>query len=374
MKQYKIRKSFTYEGQRYYVRGDTEQEVYEKMALKKRDLEEGKRNITKQMLVKDWAKEYMETYKRPSVSAETYQGYTYVFKNHILPDIGNMRLSSVKPIHVQKIVNQMGGGSKKMIDRVAQLTWSMFDTAEANGLIIENPAVRVVKPKGTKKGRRAVTDIERMYSLRLAETHSAGMLIKLTLYCGLRPGEACALQWKNIDFKNKILTVQETIKRCGGTGAPKTSAGNRKIPIPDIFLEDLKRYKKECKWPTDPFDYVLRNNSGGRVSSNVIRNRWKSFKNDLNILMGCQEVKGKAVPPYRVADDLVLYCFRHTYCTDLQDAGVPINVAKELMGHSDISVTSKIYTHSTERSFNAARDMINGLHSDAGLEAVDKVL
>ena len=49
-----------------------------------------------------------------------------------------------------------------------------------------------------------------------------------------------------------------------------------------------------------------------------------------------------------VGRDLTPYCLRHTYCTDLQNAGVPINVAKYLMGHSDIRVTANIYTHHTE--------------------------
>ncbi len=40
-----------------------------------------------------------------------------------------------------------------------------------------------------------------------------------------------------------------------------------------------------------------------------------------------------------------LYCLRHTFATDLQRAGVPLNVAKELMGHSDITVTANVYTH-----------------------------
>lgn len=47
----------------------------------------------------------------------------------------------------------------------------------------------------------------------------------------------------------------------------------------------------------------------------------------------------------KLSDDLTPYCLRHTFCTDLQKAGVPINVAKELMGHSDISITANIYTH-----------------------------
>ena len=59
------------------------------------------------------------------------------------------------------------------------------------------------------------------------------------------------------------------------------------------------------------------------------------------------------------ADDLCPYCLRHTYGTDLQDAGVPINVAKYLMGHSDITTTANIYTDTTDDSIESAREKIN---------------
>jgi integrase len=78
--------------------------------------------------------------------------------------------------------------------------------------------------------------------------------------------------------------------------------------------------------------------------------------------MGCKTFRGALVPPYPVADDLVPYCLRHTYCTDLQAAGIPINVARELMGHSDISVTAKIYTHSSEESIKDAADALERLN------------
>ena len=50
------------------------------------------------------------------------------------------------------------------------------------------------------------------------------------------------------------------------------------------------------------------------------------------------------------------------------DAGVPINVAKDLMGHTDIAITSRIYTHATEKSFNNARDLIDSYHGSSGKE------
>lgn len=366
-KQYKFRKTFTFDGKRYTIRADTERELYEKMALKKRDLEEGKKTITKHMLVRDWAQQWLETYKMSTVSAATYQSYLSVFRCHILPYIGHMQLSQVKAIHVQQMLNRLSTGSQKMISRVYQLTWSMFDAAEANGLLIENPAARIRKPTGTKKSRRAITDAEREATLRVLPGHPAEMLIKLSLYCGLRPGESIALQWRNIDLKNKVLHVEQAAKRTGEIGPPKTSAGNRTIPIPKVMIDDLLRYKKESPWETGPFNFVLRNQHGDRLGFKSVSILWKQFKNDLNIGMGCDQKDGHALPPYRVADDLVLYCFRHTYCTDLQDAGVPINVARELMGHSDISVTSKIYTHGTERSLEAARSSIDRFHNDEGV-------
>ena len=56
-----------------------------------------------------------------------------------------------------------------------------------------------------------------------------------------------------------------------------------------------------------------------------------------------------------------MYCLRHTYCTDLQAAGVPINVARELMGHASISTTAEIYTHGSAESFEDAREKLNQL-------------
>jgi len=60
-----------------------------------------------------------------------------------------------------------------------------------------------------------------------------------------------------------------------------------------------------------------------------------------------------------VAPDLVPYCLRHTYCTDLQTNGVPLKVASYLMGHANISVTANIYTHVTDGAISDAAALID---------------
>lgn len=74
----------------------------------------------------------------------------------------------------------------------------------------------------------------------------------------------------------------------------------------------------------------------------------------MDIEMGARLYRNKIIV-HALADDFYLYDLRHTFCTDLQAAGVPINVARELMGHADISVTSKIYTHHSDISIDDAR-------------------
>lgn len=68
----------------------------------------------------------------------------------------------------------------------------------------------------------------------------------------------------------------------------------------------------------------------------------------MDIHMGAKLYRNKIIES-KVAEDLTPYCLRHTFCTDLQKAGVPINVAKELMGHADIQTTANIYTHKDQK-------------------------
>ena len=103
MKKYKHTKNITVDGRVYKIRADTKEELAVKEYKKRQELENGIRKITRSILVRDWTEEWMENYKRPSVSAETFQSYSNVIRKHIIPEIGNMRISAVNPIHVQKI-------------------------------------------------------------------------------------------------------------------------------------------------------------------------------------------------------------------------------------------------------------------------------
>lgn len=147
---------------------------------------------------------------------------------------------------------------------------------------------------------------------------------------------------------------------------PKTASGIRDIPIHADLLPHLTAAKG------DPFEPVFKTAYGNKQNSNSILRLWKSFKRALDIDMGAELYRNKIIKSV-VADDLTPYCLRHTFCTDLQRAGVPINIAKELMGHSDISVTANIYTHKNSTVLHENMELLSS-KKDAVSKTVSKNL
>jgi len=167
-------------------------------------------------------------------------------------------------------------------------------------------------------------------------------------------GESRALDWRHIDFDKKIIHVEQSMKAATkDIGVPKSEAGVRDIPIPNKLHSALLNAKG------DPFSPVFtQSTTGKRHTSESMRCLWENFKRNLDISMGAKLYRNQIIISL-LASDLVPYCLRHTYCTDLQDAGVPINVARYLMGHANISTTAKIYTHTTEKTIQDAAEKIN---------------
>ena len=130
------------------------------------------------------------------------------------------------------------------------------------------------------------------------------------------------------------------------------------------FSYNGKRYSVRVKTARDLWHKVKEKSSGylftqpttGRPHTETsIKQMWRSFKQALDLDMGTQMASGAIDPETSVgADDLTPYCLWHTYATDLQSAGVPLNVAKDLLGHQSIAMTSQIYTHFSDEAFTNA--------------------
>jgi len=328
MKDYKFRKTFSFDGKRYVIRANTEQELYEKIALKKRDLEEGRVVISNSMTVAQWTEKAFATYKT-NMSDNVKKDTMLRVNKHILSVIGNLKLKQVKPLHCQEIMNKQVGMSWSHIQKVYQELNFIFDTAVKNKFILDNPASEVVRPKA-KKGHRQALDIKEREIFEKVTADNDRFLIFLLMYhCSCRPGEAIACQGTD-------LTIIDGFPALHIRGT-KTEKADRVVPVP---LELYRKIKD-----TSPFS-PLAPNDAGRFHTESSYNRAVSLlKREMNIAMGCHLYRNALVPPFPLRVDFVPYDLRHTYCTRLAEMGVDIRVAQRLMGHANISITADIYTH-----------------------------
>ncbi|MDD7511017.1 MAG: site-specific integrase [Peptostreptococcaceae bacterium] len=328
MKKYKFQKYFMFDGKRYVVRADSEFELATKYANKIRDLEEGKVTSGGNITVKDWTYKAIEIYKTRQ-SDITRDKYVSRVNSCILQHIGNFPLKSIKPINCQELLNLQSGKSQRHINEVYQALNFIFSKAVDNQLIINNPAKNIIKPIGSKNHYRAITYQEEIYIKEIAKTDRKYYLYLLMLFCGCRPSEAAEVQGKDIITENKypLLHIRGT----------KTHNADRVVPLPLELYEIIKDTKHN--------EYVACYSNGNKIKYENRYRVWQSMKRQINIRMGCKMYRNKLIPPFPVADDLVPYCLRHTYCTNLARYGVDIRMAQKLMGHADITPTANIYTN-----------------------------
>jgi integrase len=342
MKKYKHTATFTFEGRRYAVRADTKKELYEKMALKKRDLEEGRVVLSGNMNVATWTKKCLDAYK-PNVSADYRSQMEQRINKHILAEIGSVPLRAVKPLQCQAILNKQVGMSKSHIDKLYHELFFIFDKAVSNQLILKNPAGDLIKPEGYYSPRRSLSASEENHWLRICDDDPRFILFQLMYYCGCRSSEACHVM--RTDF-----TTSPGYPRLHIRGT-KTKNSDRYVPVPDQLWTKIRG-----------MDGLIAPNNAGKVHDDSSYKRLvKSLKRALNISMGCKVYRNALIPPYPLSDDFVPYLFRHTYCTNLQKAGVDIRTARDLMGHADISTTANIYTHQDDTTMETAAKLL-GCH------------
>lgn len=345
-----------YKGVKIDLSDKDEKILREKVRRRKNEIDAGLVPGTENMLVSTWADIWLNTYKYGRISEKNFKTYKCNLEK-IKTHIGSMKLRDVKPIDLLNILNYYSGYSKSHIQHIKNAITGMFRAAKENGYISINPAAKLVIPNAKENTRRSLTPEERGLLLKACENHYAKPMVYLMLYAGLRPNECVALRWKHIDFENRLIhvtTAQESGTRNEKT--PKTKAGIRDIPMVPILYNFLVSIKSD-----NPEDYVLRTSTGRPCTVDRLDMWWRSLLREMDMLAGAKVYRNKIVES-KLAPDLKLYMLRHTFCTDLQRAGVPLNIARVLMGHSDIRVTAQIYTHYTDDQMQKTLEQLASFH------------
>lgn len=335
------------------VYGKTQKEADEKAAELKAQLGKGI-DITKMKdTFKDWAKLFL-TVQKKTLSDSEYNlkksriEYFYDF-------FGSVQLCAVKVFQIELALvdlaekNPYTGNpsAEKTIRVYKQCCSQVFAFAIKNRAIEFNPAELAEVPKNApKKERRALTETERKWIQDLPNDNRAKCPAMVAMFCGLRRGEMSALTWNDVDIKNKVITVNKSFDfKSGELKLPKTAAGIRKIPIPDILADFLNAEQRKSI-------YVCRSAKNEMITDIGWKRLCDSLMLDLEMEYGDrkEKKKKKCAPGVTVftIQKFGWHDLRHTYATILFEAGVDVLTAQYLLGHASAETTMKIYTHLSE--------------------------
>lgn len=214
------------------------------------------------ILYKDWIWEWL-SYKKDYIKESTYANYSNIITNHIIPDLGKYYLNQLSNKIIQKFLlekykngrlDHSGGLSAKTIRDIIAIIKSSLKSAFKENLI-QNLSLDFIYPKTNQKDKiytLSKHSQEKLTNYILENKTIKNLGILLTLYSGIRIGELCALQWKDIDFKNNILHINKTLQRVYINDteihsskiiitAPKTHNAEREIPLNREFANELKK-------------------------------------------------------------------------------------------------------------------------------------
>ena len=297
-------------------------------------------DITFAQLAKIWLEQY-----HPMETENWKYKETTTLNRHLLPTLGGMHVKDLKQVHLQCIISNLAtkGYATGTMKKIKQTAERIMRVAVDSDLIVKNPFSGIKIPYVEPEARRALTESEIDLITHNWRGTRMGPAAMIMLYAGLRIGEVLALEWKDIDFNERTITVSKAravLKNQPHIKKPKTKAGIRVIPMPEVLYEAL--------WSVRRKQGLVCPNTKGTVMSGVSqKNAWTAFLNHLNKCAGGAYGAGPK-KPVRVIEHITAHMLRHTYATMLFDAGVDIKSAQRFLGHADVEVTLSIYTHLTK--------------------------
>ncbi|MDQ3747845.1 MAG: site-specific integrase [Acidobacteriota bacterium] len=293
------------------------------------------------MSLNEYLDKWLNESAKPRLAESTFESYRYLSNLYIRGQLGNRKLSDIKPFDVQKLYNSMSeqGLTARTVRYVHAILTSAFSQAIKWQMLVVNPCNAVILPKLQKNEMKAFSPEEAKRFLEFAKDDKHGLIFAFALASGMRPSEYLALKWTDIDFVKHTATVQRVLTWRKGGGwyfaEPKTAKSRRTLPIPEHLFVELKRYKRvqaEAMLKLDQSyernNFVFATDEGKPIYLRNLRKR------NFQVILEKADLKG-----FR------LYDLRHSMATLLLSEGINPKIVSERLGHASIVLTLDIYSH-----------------------------
>ena len=306
----------------------------------------------------EYLERWLKDYAWPNLAPRTAEGYEDIIRRHLIPSLGNIALTQLKPEHLQHYYSQKlsggrcdgkGGLSPRTVRHHHVNLHTALESAVKWGLLSRNPADAVSPPRSQRPEWHILSEDDIHTFLKAAKATPYYALFYLAIYTGMRRSELLALRWCNIDLLLCQIYVTRTLHQLRDGSiiyrAPKTVKGRRMIALSPSAAFALREHKEkqelECAMLGTSLkddDLVFSQVDGKPLLPNTVTHAWIKI------------VRRTGLEGVRLHDA------RHSHASLMLKQGTHPKIVSERLGHANIGITLDTYSHILPGLQEAAAD------------------
>ncbi len=323
--------------------------------------------------VNDTFDRYMST--KYNLRGSTRSNYLYIYDHFVRDNFGRKRIADIKFSDVLQYYYYLLNEKELALgtlDSVHCLLHPTFQLAVRDEIIRKNPTDGVMKEiskeSGKNRGVRHALTLEQQrawmdYIANHPVYYHWWPMFTVLLGTGCRIGEALGLRWQDLDFENRIISINHSLVYYPVDGSrkselrvslPKTDAGIRTIPMLDIVkdaFEMIREEQEEAGFNETEIDgmtgFVFNNRFGSVPNPQTVNRTIKRIISSYNSEEVVNAKKERREPV--IIPDFSCHHLRHTFCTRLCENESNLKIIQSIMGHRNIETTMDIYAEATEQ-------------------------
>ena len=288
-------------------------------------------DIKSDPLLIDYYNRWFETYKKPNISDVTANHYTLV-RNLIKKNFSNKKISKMKRIDYQEFINAYGKDhSPETVKKVNTIFRSCIRSAVTDGLIPKDFTQQVNLVYNKEKERQveylSVAELKKLKNQCLegrSRHFTSRYMILTAIYTGMRPEEIKGLTWNDINFKNHTIDINKAWDSDKKEFKPtKNESSNRIVRVNQDLLNVLRELKAN-------HTKMIFEDQFGTIPTSTAYNK------TLRAIMKKAEIQKRGFQ---------FYSLRHCHVAYLLSQGVDLYIISKRLGHSNTTITTKVYAY-----------------------------
>ncbi len=296
--------------------------------------------LPERLSVADYLRRWLEGYARPAVAPKTLRSYEQIIRLHLVPRLGAIRLSQLRPLHIETAYSgiRAAGLAPRTVLYCHRVLSQALERAVRWQLLARNPARAVEAPRFPRTEVRALDADGVRRVLDVAERTPLGALVHVAVMTGLRQGELLGLCWSDVDLERGVAHVRQVCQWLSGIGfffrEPKTHRSARPVALTPSTVARFHRHRRAQLESRLALGSAYRDGGlvfttgiGTPIEPSNLRRVWLRI------------VAAAGVGPLRFHD------LRHSHASLLLREGIHPKVVSERLGHATVGITLDTYSH-----------------------------